>query len=417
MSAGEEIVVTREDLARAARGVPFLMRRILGVGLMIRSGRLEVALPDGLVLVFAGAPPIDGQDDRPRPAARLAIRDPAFARRVLLDGEIGFAEAYVDGLWDTPDLAALLLLFATSRPPEERVVSEPWPRLLLRRAVQALRRNTRSGARRNIADHYDLGEAFYAAWLDPALTYSSAIFAEGDDLEAAQARKNRRLAEATRIDPASHVLEIGCGWGSFAMFAAREIGCRVTALTISRAQAETARRRVQEAGLSERIEVRFQDYRDVAGRFDRIVSIEMLEAVGEAYWGRFFEVLRDRLAPGGLAGLQAITICDARYPRYRSEIDFIRARVFPGGMLPSDAILTALPEGAGLETLEDRSYAADYARTLALWRARVREAAPNLAALGFDARFLRLWDYYLAYCETGFATRNTDVRQMVLRRP
>lgn len=408
MSDEGHILVTRDNLARVARGLPFLLRRLLAVGLAIEAGRLEVALPDGRELLFAGG--------APGPSARLAIRDPAFARRVVLGGEIGFAEAYVDGLWDTPDLAALLLLFATSRPRDARVVSEPWPRLLLRRIGQALRRNTRAGARRNIADHYDLGEAFYGTWLDRDLTYSSAIFAEGDDLEAAQARKNRRLAEATRIEPASHVLEIGCGWGSFALFAAREIGCRVTALTISQAQADVARRRVQEAGLTERIEIRLEDYRDVAGGFDRIVSIEMLEAVGEPYWERFFRVLHDRLVPGGFAGLQAITICDARYPRYRTEIDFIRARIFPGGMLPSDAILTALPARAGLATVEDRSYAADYARTLAIWRARVRAAGSRLDALGFDARFRRMWDYYLAYCETGFATRNTDVRQMVVRR-
>lgn len=401
--------VTRAGFAAATSGLPFLTRRLLALALRIESGRLAVTLPDARRLFFGGA--------RPGPQAAMTIDDHALARRVLLQGEIGFAEAFCEGLFDTPDLAALLLLFAVNRPDGERVVAEPWPVRLWRRLRERARRNTRAGARRNIADHYDLGEAFYAAWLDPAMTYSSGVWSTGAaDLEAAQAEKHRLLAQATGIGPDDRVLEIGCGWGSFALFAARTIGCRVTALTISRAQHAHAARAIAEAGLQDRIDLRLEDYRDVAGTYDRIVSIEMFEAVGEAYWDAFFHAMKARLAPGGRAGLQLITIRDARWEAYRGQVDFIRARVFPGGMLPSDAVVDALCARHAMPIVSDARFAADYARTLADWRTRFEAAWPEIAPLGFDERFRRLWIYYLAYCEVGFATRNTDVRQIVLAR-
>lgn len=409
MRPEDAVPVTPERLAEASRGLPFPMRRLLPVAARITRGRLTLVAPDGRRLLFAGT--------APGPVAEMVIRDPGFACRVLLRGEIGFAEAYCDGLFDTPDLGALLMLFAINRPSGDRVVDEPLPLRLVRRLREALRANTRAGARRNIADHYDLGEAFYAAWLDPSMTYSSAIFAPGiADLEDAQTEKHRRLAEATGIAPGMRVLEIGCGFGSFALWAARTLGCRITALTISRAQHETAARAIREAGLEDRIDLRFEDYRDVSGTYDRIVSIEMFEAVGEAYWDVFFETMKARLAPGGRAGLQLITIADARYAAYRTQVDFIRRYVFPGGMLPSESIVGALCARHAMPILSNEGYAEDYARTLRAWRARFDAAWPEIEKLGFDARFRRLWTYYLAYCEVGFATRNTDVRQIVLAR-
>ncbi|WP_372425596.1 class I SAM-dependent methyltransferase [Salinarimonas chemoclinalis] len=408
--AASTVQVTRESFARATRRLPFLLRRMLAIALRMETGRLTIVVPDGRTLAFGGT--------RPGPEAAMAIRDARLARRVLLAGEIGFGEAYRDGLFDTPDLGALLTLLAANRPERGRIVEDPAPLRLLRRLHEATRRNTRAGARRNVAEHYDLGEAFYAAWLDAGMTYSSAIFATGTEtLEAAQAHKHRLLARATGIGPGDRVLEIGCGFGSFALWAAREIGCRVTALTISRAQHDRAARAVAEAGLGERIDLRFEDYRDVRGTYDRIVSIEMFEAVGEAYWDAFYEAMKARLRPGGRAGLQLITIRDDRYEAYRRRVDFIRRHVFPGGMLPSDAIVAGLSERHGLPIVADASYAADYARTLRDWRGRFAAARPRIEGLGFDARFQRLWTYYLAYCEVGFATRNTDVRQVVLEKP
>ncbi|MGJ3264542.1 MAG: class I SAM-dependent methyltransferase [Salinarimonas sp.] len=402
--------VTPERFAEATRGLPFLLRRLLAIALRLEAGRLTIVAPDGRTLAFGGA--------RPGPDALMTIRDARLARRVFLKGEIGFAQAYCDGLFDTPDLGALLTLLAVNRPDRGRVVEEPLPLRLFRRVREATRRNTRAGARRNIADHYDLGEAFYAAWLDASMTYSSAVFATGaPDLETAQAEKHRLLAQATGIGPGDRVLEIGCGFGSFALWAAREIGCGVTALTISRAQHDHAARAITAAGLGDRIDLRFEDYRDVTGTYDRIVSIEMFEAVGEAYWDAFYETMRARLRPGGRAGLQLITIRDDRYDAYRTRVDFIRRHVFPGGMLPSDSVVDRLSQRHGLPIVSDASYAADYARTLRTWRERFDAAWPRIAELGFDARFRRLWTYYLAYCEVGFATRNTDVRQIVLERP
>lgn len=400
----------RAGFAAATRGLPFLLRRLLAIGLRIEAGQLAVVTPDGRRLVFGGA--------RPGPCAEMTIRDAGFPRRVFIQGEIGFAEAFCEGAFDTPDLGALLTLFAINRREGERVVDEPWPLRVLRRLREAARRNTRKGARRNIADHYDLGEAFYAAWLDPTMTYSSAVFATGAaDLEAAQAEKHRLLAEATGIRPGERVLEIGCGWGSFALWAAHTLDCRVTALTISRAQHAHAARAIAQAGLGDRIDLRLEDYRDVDGTFDRIVSIEMFEAVGEAYWNAFFETLKARLRPGGRAGLQLITIDDRRYAAYRGQVDFIRRHVFPGGMLPSDSVVDRLCARHGMPIVADRRFAEDYARTLREWRGRFDAAWPRIAPLGFDARFRRMWTYYLAYCEVGFTTRNTDVRQIVLEKP
>jgi cyclopropane-fatty-acyl-phospholipid synthase len=409
MGGDDPVPTTRETFARDARALPWLVRRALAYALEIRAGSLAVLLPGGTRLRFVGRDP--------GPAAEIVVRDYRFANRLLTGGDIGFAEAWVRNEWDTPDLTAFLELFCVNH----EAVKTLLPGNPLARWLQWLRhklnRNTRTGSRRNIHAHYDLGNAFYSRWLDPTMTYSSALFAPGDnDLSSAQNRKYRALAEAGGIRAGDHVLEIGCGWGGFAEFAAGEIGCRVTALTISREQFDWASRRIQEAGLAERVQIRLQDYRDEAGQYDRIASIEMFEAVGEEYWPTFFGQLRDRLRPGGTAALQVITIQERFWEVYRKEIDFIRRYIFPGGMLPTVSRLREEGGRAGLSVLSERAFGQDYARTLADWRTRFRLSWPELQPLGFDERFRRLWEYYFAYCESGFRSGNIDVRHVVYAR-
>jgi cyclopropane-fatty-acyl-phospholipid synthase len=375
----------------------------------LRRGSLRLVSPDGTVRLLRGA--------EPGPSADLQLHSARLARRTLLGGSVGFAESYIAGEWDSPDLVTLLELFDRNAEAFGRSYYGSRALALLRRLRHAVRANNRVMARRNIRAHYDLGNEFFAAWLDPTMLYSSALFEDGAaDLEAAQLAKCRHLARLIDLRPGHRLLEIGSGWGAFAILAARECGARVTSLTISPAQAEYARRRVQEAGLADRLEIRLEDYRDATGRFDRIASIEMIEAVGEAYWPVFFARLRDRLAPGGIAGLQLITIADAWFEAYRSNPDFIQTYIFPGGMLPSPSVLARQYRMAGLVPTAERTFGGDYARTLALWRARFEAAWPELRGRGFDERFRRLWRYYLAYCETGFRTGSIDVRQVRLER-
>lgn len=391
------------------RDIPLTMRRALRMAQGLQRGSLAIELPDGRRIGFSGT--------LPGPDAELIVRTYRFASRLARQGDLGLAEAYIRGEWDSPDLAAFLTLFAANHALVRTLLPRRPLTRLWQRLRHALNRNTRFGAKRNIRAHYDLGNSFYAAWLDPGLTYSSGLFAPGDDdLERAQDRKYRRIAEALGLGPAHHVLEIGCGWGGFAEFAARHYGCRVTGLTISREQKDFAEKRIAASRLSDRVRIALRDYRDERDVFDRVVSIEMFEAVGEAYWPAYFQQLRDRLRPGGLAGVQAITIREDRVAQYRREIDFIRRYVFPGGMLASAPAMRGLAERSGLALSDDFTFGPDYARTLAIWRDRFGAAWPDLQALGFDERFRRLWNYYLAYCEAGFSTGNIDVRQMVFQR-
>src|SRR5437868_2330054 len=258
------------------------------------------------------------------------------------------------------------------------------------------------------------GNAFYSAWLDPSMTYSSGLFEDGTaDLTAAQNNKYRRLAEAIDLKPGQKLLEIGCGWGGFAEYAAKTFGTKVVGLTISKEQRDFAQARIHKGGLSDKVEIRLQDYRDERDRYDRIASIEMIEAVGEQFWPKYFSQLRDLLLPGGLAGIQAITIQDSLFQTYRREVDFIQRYVFPGGMLPSPQILKTLGARFGVPVIRERIFGQDYARTLAIWRSNFRAAWPHLMPSGFDERFRRLWEYYLAYSEAGFLSGNIDVRQVV----
>lgn len=381
---------------------------VLQLAQRLQLGSLEVELPDGSRRSFHGA--------AAGPHAVLLLRNGRVARRYLAGGGVGFAEGYVDGDWDTPDLASLLeLLSLNEKAWGQGYYGALWQRWQ-KRLRHLLRPNTRAGSRRNIHAHYDLGNEFFAAWLDPSMTYSAALFhPNAADLEAAQRAKYHHLAGMIGLAPGQKLLEIGSGWGGFAVTAAKEFGAKVTSITISRAQAEYARARVFKEGLAERVEILLQDYRDVRGRFDRIASIEMFEAVGERFWPTFFNGLRERLIPDGRAGLQLITIADRYFDAYRRNVDFIQAYVFPGGMLPSPAVLAQHTERAGLVTLAEHPFGQSYAATLRLWNERFQAAWPNVRELGFDERFRRIWTYYLAYCEAGFRTRAIDVVQTVLR--
>lgn len=398
--------VTPENAARILAGLPRIVRMALGFGAHLTRGTLDVTLPNGRRYRLGGR--------EPGPAAEMTVHSYAFASRLINGGDIGIAEAYLHGDWDTPDLTQFLYLFCVNHDLIQSMLgNNPVMRL-----VQVVRhwfnRNTKRQARKNIYAHYDIGNAFYSAWLDPSMTYSSAIFEDGtQDLTAAQHNKYRRLAEAIDLKPGQKVLEIGCGWGGFAEYAAKHYDAHVVGLTISTEQRDFARKRMADAGLSDQVEIRFQDYRDERGLYDRIVSIEMIEAVGEQFWPRYFTQIRDRLLPGGLAGVQAITIQDKFFQTYRSEVDFIQRYVFPGGMLPSPEILKSLGERFSVPVIRERIFGLDYARTLALWRDNFRAAWPSLTPLGFDDRFRRLWEYYLAYCEAGFMSGNIDVRQVV----
>ena len=397
-----------DAIARRTPGVFALLLRLLASNWT--SGRLTVRLPNGESHVLSGP--------QPGPHGVLNIKDYRFARRVLASGDIGFAEGYMAGEWDTPHLAVLLETLVENYDHIRRLFDGNW----LMKAVNWLshrrNRNSRKGSRKNIHAHYDLGNAFYAAWLDGTMTYSSARFArDGEGLEAAQREKYASLARLMDLKPGQSVLEIGCGWGGFAEFAAREIGAQVTGVTISREQYDFARQRLFNAGLSEKARIELIDYRDVQGQFDRVASIEMFEAVGKEYWPAYFGKIPDELKAGGRAGLQIITIQDALFDEYNSRIDFIQKYVFPGGMLPSEERLKPVIAGAGLGWDAIERFGLDYAETLKRWDERFQAAWSDIRRIaGFDERFRRLWRFYLAYCEAGFRSRRTDVVQLALSR-
>jgi len=386
-------------------------RRRLGQRLLVRmlsgikTGTLTVTLPGGTRLRYAAS--------QPGPEAVLVLHRWRALRRLAIGGDIGFAEAYLDQDWSSPDPVALLELAARNLSRIPGAAGGPLPVRLWHRLRHCVRANTRTGSRRNIMAHYDLGNDFYAQWLDKGLSYSSGIYADHSidpvaGLDAAQAEKQARILAWLDLQPGQQVLEIGCGWGGLAERIAA-VGAQVTGLTLSPAQWEYATARMARAGLDQRAELRLQDYRDVEGCFDRIVSIEMIEAVGEAYWPTYFATLRDRLARNGIVVLQAITIADDVFDTYRRGTDFIQHAIFPGGMLPSPGTVAALAERHGLVVRARESFGDSYARTLAAWRARFNAAWPAIAAMGFPPRFRRLWNYYLAYCEAGFRAGRVDV--------
>jgi cyclopropane-fatty-acyl-phospholipid synthase len=338
--------------------------------------------------------------------------------RLMRAANVGWAEGYLADEWDSPDVTALLEVIARNADRmRDLYEGNSWSKLA-NRVLHVFNRNTRAGARRNIMAHYDLGNAFYQRWLDPSMTYSSAKFeTPSDDLSVAQRNKYLSLARRIELKPEHSLLEIGCGWGGFAEFAAKEIGCRITGITISREQFDFARQRLFKQGLADKAEIKLEDYRDTQGTFDRVASIEMFEAVGETYWPAYFAKIRERLAPLGQAGLQIITIDDRYFSAYRTSVDFIQKYVFPGGMLPSMQVLRDQVARAGLSWRDETTFGLDYAQTLSSWRDRFMGAWDDIRTLGFDERFKRLWNYYLSYCEAGFRAGSIDVTQIALTKP
>jgi cyclopropane-fatty-acyl-phospholipid synthase len=382
----------------------------------LKHGSLKVSLPDGGSLQFGHA-----LDAEPRAAIRLRNWNPCAA--ALKSGDIGFAESFIAGDWSTPDLSALLTLFIANRDEVEAVIYGSWWGSLLYRAKHLFNRNSRRGSKKNIHAHYDLGNEFYRLWLDPTMNYSSAWF-EGErsgDLVSAQWAKVRRALVESGVKPGDKVLEIGCGWGALAECAAREFGATVTGVTLSKEQLVWAQKRLLDAGLQG--DLRYQDYRDLNGKggaadgpFDAVVSIEMFEAVGREYWPGFFETLKAQLKPGGSACIQSITIRDDLFERYARSTDFIQQYIFPGGLLPSPSAFRAAAAQAGFRVVNELDFGLDYAETLRRWRDQFLRQEASVRRLGFDTRFMRIWEFYLGYCEAAFATGNTSVMQFTLRR-
>jgi cyclopropane-fatty-acyl-phospholipid synthase len=384
------------------------MAAVLGA---IRMGELSVVMPDGRVHRFRG--------QEPGPVAEVVVHDASIARRVLAGGDVALAEGYMDGLWDTPDLGAVLDL-GLANLSAGWVADVPFALRPIHRLWHALNDNDPwGGSRRNVAAHYDLGNDFYSLWLDDTMTYSSAVVESAEPLtveglEGAQRRKWDRILDLIQPGTGDHILEIGCGWGGFAIHAAQEAGCMVTGLTLSEEQASLARRRVAEKGLEGRVDIQLQDYRDVSGTYDGIASIEMFEAVGEKWWPAYFARVRDLLVPGGSAALQVITIAEERYEEYRRNPDFIQRHIFPGGMLPSFERFSTAASASGLSVSDSAFFGLDYAETLAVWSERFEAVLPQVRELGFDERFIRMWRYYFEYCRTGFRSKTIDVMQVRL---
>jgi cyclopropane-fatty-acyl-phospholipid synthase len=402
----EPIVLTQVNLRTELKGAPRLARMAASLAVKIRYGSLEISFPDNRRFLIKGR--------EKGPFGVLNIHDWRFFRMVVQAGDVGMGESFMAGYWSSPDVTTFLEIFCINQGSTlEALQGRPFSRFLLS-IRHWLNSNTRSGSKRNVSAHYDLGNAFYKTWLDPSMTYSSALYSnETISLEQAQAKKYSSLIQKTGIEPDHTVLEIGCGWGGFAEHVAKTVGAKVRALTISKEQFDYARERIFKAGLTDRVDVVFQDYRDERGVFDRIASIEMFEAVGEKYWPTFFKQLSRCLKPGGKAGLQIITIQDQMFEDYRQGTDFIQRYIFPGGMLPPPGKLAEIGKSLGLDLTDQKIFGQDYARTLAEWQRSFEQAWPQIRPLGFDDQFKRLWEFYLHYCEAGFKSGNIDVRQMV----
>lgn len=406
-------ISTTPSLGRA----PSAAKTILKLLAHLPHGQLELHLPDGTRHQFGR---LEGSAKGLR--AQLVVHDWGVFERALKAGDIGFAESYMDGHWHSPDLAALLNLMIANRQALERVVYGAWWGALAYRLRHLLRRNSRSGSEKNIHAHYDLGNDFYRLWLDPTMSYSSAWFAgrPSGDLVAAQWAKVDRALQQAGVQPGARVLEIGCGWGGVAERAALQHGAHVTGVTLSGEQLAWAMQRVAQAGCAHQCDLRFQDYRDLpalhqAQPFDAIVSIEMFEAVGQAYWAGYFDMLKRCLKPGGRACIQTITIRDDLFERYVKSTDFIQQYIFPGGLLPSPSQFRQEAAKAGLVVENELAFGPDYAETLRRWRADFLQHDAKVRQLGFDTRFMRTWEFYLAYCEAAFDQGNTNVMQFTLR--
>ncbi|WP_028603463.1 SAM-dependent methyltransferase [Ottowia thiooxydans] len=409
--------------ASPPRHTPRNARRVLNLLHRLPRGQLDLELPDGRLLHLSEQPHSGHAD------GRCVLHTWQALERILASGDIGLAEGYIAGEWGSPDLPALLRLCMENRDHVERLVYGSWWGRLGYRLRHLLQRNSRSGSARNIHAHYDLGNDFYRLWLDPGMSYSAAWFEgrEGEalrqaDLQAAQQAKMRRTLDEVRLQPGQHLLEIGCGWGGLAETAARERGAQVTGVTLSREQLLWGQQRVREAGLDGQVQLRYQDYRDLPALYagqpvDAIVSIEMFEAVGREYWRGYFETLRDCLKPGGYACIQTITLREDLFARYLRSTDFIQQYIFPGGLLPSIPAFEQEAQRAGLVVEGRMAFGRDYSETMRRWRHAFGENIESVLGQNFDERFVRIWTFYLAYCEAAFETGNTDVVQFTLRKP
>ena len=395
---------------KGQKDLPRYFARVLDMAGRMPVGRLDFVLPDGRVFRAEGK--------RPGPVAELRVHNPDTFTRLVREGDLGFCDAYLEGWWTSPDLQAFLDLLHAGN--DE--LYDGFPGMGLVRAYEMLRhwmrRNTQEQAKKNISYHYDLGNQFYGMWLDDTMTYSSALFRTGQEsLETAQTAKYKSMVDQMGVQPGDHVLEIGCGWGGFAEYAAKERGLKVTGLTISKEQLKYAQERIEKAGLSGQVELKLQDYRDETGTYDGIASIEMFEAVGEKYWPVYFDAVRERLRPGRMATLQIITIQDKRWETYRKGVDFIQKYIFPGGMLPSPMALRAEVEKAGMQFVKSIEFGKSYSQTLRRWHDTFNEKWDAIQDLGFDERFRRMWNFYLTSCAAAFEGGNCDVTQITITRP
>ncbi len=390
-------------------GLPRYFAQVLNMAKKLRNGRIDFVLPDGRRFRAEGT--------NPGPVAELDIHNDDLFARLIREGDLGFCDAYLDGWWSTPDLQAFMDFIHA----DNEDLYDGFPGMALVRNFEKLRfwlqRNSKKQARKNISYHYDLGNDFYGLWLDDTMTYSSALFSDPQQsLEAAQEEKYKSMVDEMGVQAGDHVLEIGCGWGGFAEYAAKKRGLRVTCLTISEEQFNYAVERIEKAGLSDVVEFKLQDYRDETGQYDGIASIEMFEAVGEKYWPVYFNTVRERLKPGKTATFQIITVADRRWNVYRRGVDFIQKYIFPGGMLPSPNVLRQQIESAGLGVVKSVEFGKSYDITLRRWHDTFNEKWDQIAALGFDERFRRMWNFYLTSCAATFDSGNCDVTQITVRK-
>ncbi|QKS08904.1 class I SAM-dependent methyltransferase [Pseudosulfitobacter pseudonitzschiae] len=390
--------------------LPRYFARVFAMTQGMNNGRVDFVLPDGQTFRAEGK--------NPGPVAELRIHNNDLFARLIREGDLGFCDAYLDEWWSTPDLQAFMDLVHA----DNDSIYDGFPGMGLVRFVERFRfwlqRNNRTQARKNISYHYDLGNEFYGLWLDDTMTYSSALFKTGQEShEAAQIAKYASMIDQMGAQRGDHILEIGCGWGGFAEYAAKERGIRVTGLTISEEQFKYARERIEKAGLSDMVEFKLQDYRDEKGTYDGIASIEMFEAVGEQYWPAYFNTVRERLKPGKNATLQIITVQDRRWEVYKRGVDFIQKYIFPGGMLPSPKALRDQVVKAGLSIERSIEFGPSYSISLRRWHETFNERWDQIAAMGFDDRFRRMWNFYLTSCAATFESANCDVTQITIKRP
>ena len=392
------------------KDLPRYFARVFEMSQEMNNGRVDFVLPDGRRFRAEGR--------KPGPVAEIALHNDDLFARLIREGDLGFCDAYLDGWWSTPDLQAFMDLVHA----DNEDIYDGFPGMAFVRNYEKLRfwmqRNNRAQARKNISYHYDLGNEFYSLWLDDTMTYSSALFETGQEsLEAAQIAKYSQMVDEIGAQPGDHILEIGCGWGGFAEYAAKERGLNVTGLTISEEQYNYAKDRIERAGLSDQVTFKLQDYRDEQGTYDGIASIEMFEAVGEKYWPVYFETVRERLKPGKTATFQIITVADRRWQVYKRGVDFIQKYIFPGGMLPSPSVLRDQISRAGLATEGSIEFGQSYSVTLRRWHETFNNQWDKVADLGFDERFRRMWNFYLTSCAATFQSTNCDVTQITVKRP